>query len=235
MNRIFSLHVTSPRYVVRFLLLAGILLIPPLVETDAQENQQQTQDQQTQDRDGQSPRQTDTQDIDESELLWDGDNGDAGAGEEGEAGEEPGRLNTFTVWDFLRMILILGAVIALIYVVFWFIKKKGSPSLQDNDLFSIISTQAVASNRAIHIVQVGNQYFLVGSGENSVNLISEIEDKETVDEIRLKVSQREPGGKKSFKDMLSGMFGQSSSVRLDGGVSVKTDFLKNQRDRLKRM
>lgn len=227
MNRIFSLKPVSPGHVVRCLLVIGILLVPPLVEPGAQETGQQT--------DTQDTTQNDTQEIDESELLWNGDPADTGADEAAEGEEEPARLNTFTVWDFLRMILILGAVIGLIYVIFWFIKKKGSPSLQDNDLFSIVSTQAVASNRAIHLVQVGNQYFLVGSGENSVNLISEIEDKETVDEIRLKMSQREPGGKKSFRDMLSGMFGQSSSVRLDGGVSVKTDFLKNQRDRLKRM
>ena len=224
MNRIFSHQATAPRYILRCLLLAGVFLVLPLAEPGAQE----TEEQQTETQDT-------TQEIDESELLWDGETDDVGAEEDAEEGEEPGRLNTFTVWDFLRMILILGAVIGLIYVVFWFIKKKGSPSLQDNDLFSIISTQAVASNRAIHLVQVGNQYFLVGSGESSVNLISEIEDKETVDEIRLRLSKREPGGKKSFKDMLSGMFGQSSNVRLDGGTSVKTDFLKNQRDRLKRM
>ena len=225
MNRLFSHRAIRPGYILRCLLIGGVLLVPPLVEPGAQETEQQQQ----------TDTQDDTQEIDESELLWNGEPGEADAEAGAEAEDEPGRLNTFTVWDFLRMILILGAVIGLIYLIFWFIKKKGSPSLQNNELFSILSTQAVASNRAIHLVQVGNQYFLVGSGENSVNLISEIGDKETVDEIRLKMSQQEPGKKKSFTEMLSGMFGQSSSVRLDGGVSVKTDFLKNQRDRLKRM
>ncbi|MFW5768834.1 MAG: flagellar biosynthetic protein FliO [Spirochaetota bacterium] len=225
MNRIISQRAIRLRYILRYLLIAGVLLVPPLTESGAQEA----------DRQQQTDSQDDTQEIDESELLWNGEPGEDGAEAEAGAEDEPDRLNTFTVWDFLRMILILGAVIGLIYLIFWFIKKKGSPSLQNNELFSILSTQAVASNRAIHLVQVGNQYFLVGSGENSVNLISEIGDKETVDEIRMKMSQQEPGNKKSFRDMLSGMFGQSSSVRLDGGVSVKTDFLKNQRDRLKRM
>ena len=76
------------------------------------------------------------------------------------------------------MVLVLGAVIGVIYVIFYFLKRRGAPKMQDNELFSIISTQAITNNRTLHLVQVGNQYFLVGSSEQSVNLISEIEDKE---------------------------------------------------------
>ncbi len=186
------------------------------------------------------PAQQRARDIDESELLLDGPGEDAGEtggdtqaeapGEEGTA--EP--IGSITFWDFLRMILILGVIIGLIYLLFYFIKKRGSPRLQNNELFDIISTQAISNNRTVHLVQVGNQFFLIGAGEQSVNLISEIHDKETIDEIRLKLSNAKSGEKKNFRNIFSGLFGQGSG-RLDGSVNSNTDFLHKQRDKLRRM
>ncbi len=179
-------------------------------------------------------------DIDESELLLDGPGEDAGEND-GNAGEEASGeegttepIGNITFWDFLRMILILGVIIGLIYLLFYFIKKRGSPRLQNNELFDIISTQALSNNRTVHLVQVGNQFFLIGAGEQSVNLISEIQDKETIDEIRLKLSNVKSGEKKNFRNIFSGLFGQGS-VRLDGSVNSNTDFLHKQRDKLRRM
>lgn len=195
------------------LLFTGILL-PPLYSQD-------------------SGGRESVQDIDESELLLDGEEG-AGAGEEG--GDRPAAepVGNITFWDFLRMILILGVIIGLIYLIFYFIKKRGSPKLQNNELFDVVSTQALSNNRTIHLVQVGNQFFLIGSGEQSVNLISEIKDKETIDEIRLKLSNVSSGERKKFGQIFSGLFGQGS-VRLDGSVNSNTDFLHKQRDKLRRM
>lgn len=189
---------------------------------------------------GQLSAQESTQDIDESQLLLD-DAADAPEDTPGdtreeepaaEAAAEP--IGNITFWDFLRMVLILGVIIGLIYLLFYFIKKRGSPKLQNNELFEVISTQVLSSNRTIHLVQVGNQFFLIGSGEQSVNLISEIKDRETIDEIRLKLSNVKSGDRRNFKNIFSGLFGQGS-VRLDGSVNSNTDFLNRQRDKLKRM
>ncbi len=187
-----------------------------------------------------SQEREDTQDIDESKLLLDGGEETGEGTAEAEGGEEEvGPLSTFTFWDFLRMVLVLGAVIGVIYVIFYFLKRRGSAKLQDNELFSIISTQSITNNRTLHLVQVGNQFFLVGSSEQSVALISEIEDKETIDEIRLRMSNIKSSEKRSFKNIFSGIFGQGGggSVRLDGSVNTPAgnDFLKRQRDKLRGM
>ena len=188
----------------------------------------------------QTNRESSTQDIDESELLLDDiqEAPDGSAGDRGEEGlqedAEPEPIGNITIWDFLRMILILGVIIGLIYLIFYFLKKRGSPKLQNNELFEVISTQALSNNRTIHLVQVGNQYFLIGSGEQSVNLISEIKDQETIDEIRLKLSNVKSGDKRNFRNIFSGLFGQGG-VRLDGSVNSNSDFLHKQRDKLRRM
>lgn len=156
------------------------------------------------------------------------------------------RISTFTFWDFVRMILILAAVVAAIYLIFRILKKKSSPRLQDADLFKVLSTQVIANNRSLHLVEVGRQIFLVGAAENAVNLISEIADKETLDEIRLKSAQYKETERMTFVEKLSGIFKPLSGGRNVGGgtgaggpgsagiSAPPTEFFKKQRERLKR-
>ncbi|MEA1911271.1 MAG: hypothetical protein U9N32_06290, partial [Spirochaetota bacterium] len=43
--------------------------------------------------------------------------------------ENTAALNTFTVWDFVRMLLVLGAVLGFIYLLFFLLKKAGKPKI----------------------------------------------------------------------------------------------------------
>jgi len=166
-----------------------------------------------------------TEEIREEDLLFE---------EEGEPAPEgtAENLNAFTAWDFVRMILILVAVIAVIYIIFFFLKRSGKTNFQENNLFRIISSVSLSGNRALHLVKVGNQLFLVGSGENSVSLVSEITDKESVDEIQLKLSNISSENKKSFKALFSGMFGNTSGQKKTSVFMDSIDNIKKQRERL---
>jgi flagellar protein FliO/FliZ len=121
-----------------------------------------------------------------------------------------GGLTSFTLWDFLRMFLVLGGVIAAIYGVFYVLKRMGNPRMQGNTLISVISTQNLQGNRALHLVEVGNEVFLVGSSEGGVELVSRIEDRETLDQIRLYRSEMAMGGG-SFQRTLREMFQRGGS------------------------
>ncbi|TFG64889.1 MAG: hypothetical protein E4H36_01705 [Spirochaetales bacterium] len=198
--------------------------------------------------------------TDESTLLLGAQTDTAaGAGTGADNGGAGQRLKggSFTLWDFLRMILILAAVVAAIYFIFRLLKKKTGPKLQDAELFKILSTQVIANNRSLHLVEVGRQIFLVGAGENAVNLVSEVTDKETLDEIHLKAAEFKESEQKSFIEKLSGFFkpvNGDSAARLNAaglknqgavltglnppGMAAPphnpADFFKRQRERLKR-
>lgn len=168
-----------------------------------------------------------------------------------------GGLNSFSVWDFLRMFLVLGGVIASIYGVFFFLKKMGNPKYQSNNLISVLSTQNLQSNRALHLVEIGNEVFLVGSSEGGVELVGKIEEQETLDRIRLYRSEMNAGGGKSFQQSLRDMFfglsgrdgteqGESSSggsanvsgTQAEGGFGRSAQggfFIQKQRERLKNL
>jgi flagellar protein FliO/FliZ len=71
---------------------------------------------------------------------------------------------------FVRMIVGLLIVIAVIYGVYWLLKtygksKKTGPG--DGKL-EVVATTALAPNRSIHLVRVGDELVLVGSAEQSV-------------------------------------------------------------------
>ncbi|MDZ7795124.1 MAG: flagellar biosynthetic protein FliO [Spirochaetia bacterium] len=124
-------------------------------------------------------------------------------------------LNTFTVWDFLRMVLVLGGVIAAIYGIFFLLKRVGNPRAQPDSLINVLSTQNLQGNRSLHLVEVGNEVFLVGSAEGGVQLVSRIEESETLDAIHLYRSQLS-AGTQTFQNTLKGIFSKTSAPNGQG-------------------
>ncbi|MGC9312312.1 MAG: FliO/MopB family protein [Sediminispirochaetaceae bacterium] len=143
-------------------------------------------------------------------------------------------LNTFTIWDFLRMVLVLGGVIAAIYGIFFLLKRVGNPKSQPNNLITVLTTQNLQGSRALHLIEVGNEVYLVGSSDGGVSLVSRIEDGETLDQIRLYRSEVIAGGK-SFQQTLKGFFHKGSVPEADDSMQDGALFLQKQRERLKNM
>jgi len=147
--------------------------------------------------------------------------------------DEGGSLSVFTAWDFVRMVLILAAVIGAIYGIFHLLKRSGNPKFQETRLIRLLSSKTLTGSRALHLVEVGNQIFLVGTSENAVNLVSEISDKETVDGLKLQAASIDGTEKRSFSSLIGQAFGRST------GKSAQTvdpmAFLKTQRQRIRNM
>ena len=169
---------------------------------------------------------------DESTLSLDG-------GDTASENTVPQSVAPFSVWDFVRMAVVLGGVIAGIYGFLYLLKKLSGQKVQNNGLINLIGSQMLSGNRSLHIVQIGRQVFLVGASDGSVNLISEINDRESLDEIQLSLSKESSSERKSFTDVFSGLFGRpgmkpaqkSSETSMLGSV----DFLKQQQERLKKL
>ncbi len=147
--------------------------------------------------------------------------------------EDAAQVSVFSVWDFVRMVLILGAVIAAIYGVFYILKRSGNPKFQENRLIRVLSSKPIAGNRSLHLIEVGNQVFLVGAADNNLSLVSEIDDKETLDAIRLQSAEVRGEEKRNFQAVLSQMFGGTPKQQKNNGDPV--GFLRQQRQRLKQL
>ncbi|MFW6313003.1 MAG: FliO/MopB family protein [Spirochaetota bacterium] len=148
---------------------------------------------------------------------------------ESEAVETSERLSVsaFSFWDLVRMVLVLGTVVGIIYGVFYLLKRAGGGRFAQSDLIKVVGSQSLPGNRAIYLVQVGTQIFMVGAGGESITLLGEITDKETVDAMILASGAEEVGTQRSFGEILS------SLVKGDQGPSL--DLMRQQRERLQRL
>ena len=150
-----------------------------------------------------------------------------------EAVDGDGSLSVFSAWDFIRMILILAAVIGVIYGIFHLLKRSGNPKFQETRLIRVLSSKTLTGTRALHLVEVGNQVFLVGTSENAVNLVSEIVDKETVDGLKLQSANVDGNERRNFAAFLGQAFGKANGK--SRAAADPTAFLRQQRQRVRNL
>ncbi|HOV37748.1 MAG TPA: flagellar biosynthetic protein FliO [Spirochaetales bacterium] len=101
------------------------------------------------------------------------------------------------------MLLVLGFVLALVYVFFHYLKKLSTPRETGLEVIRLLESKTLSGNKQVHLVEVGEHIVLVGTADNSIQLLLELADKETLDRVRLKVSEmptRRPV--KNFADMV---------------------------------
>ena len=100
---------------------------------------------------------------------------DAEPASEGAAADSP----LISSWDFVRMVIILAAVVGVIYLIFYFLKRGMRKQLPDNEIIRLLGTRNLAGNRSLHLVELGKSVYLLGSAEGGITLISEVNDQET--------------------------------------------------------
>ncbi len=156
--------------------------------------------------------------IDERTLLF-ADQADSG---------QPQDLNVsgFSYWDLVRMVLVLACVVGLIYLVFYLLRRAGNGRYAQSDLITVVGSQPLPGNRAIYLVKVGPQVFMVGAGGESITLLGEITDKETVDAVVLTAGEA-GAARRSFAETLSSL--------VQGGQEPSFDLMRRQRERLERL
>ena len=125
--------------------------------------------------------------------------------------------------DIIRMLLVLGVVVAAIYGLFILLRRLSARQRQSSDSFRLHGSLSLTNNGSLHIVEVGSHLYLLGCGDQGVSLISEITDEASQEQIK-KIS-REAGGtpKRSFRQQLFNLL-PSASIKKRGATSTTTMF-----------
>jgi flagellar protein FliO/FliZ len=130
--------------------------------------------------------------------------------------------------NFFPMLMLLVLLIGAIYLIIRWITKKKNISFVGSEFAKVEGTKALALNKYLQLVNIGNKYYILGIADNSVNLIKEITDKEQIDLIRLDLSRSKPI--KSFVDQFK------NTIKNLVGIKSKKDNkkfkkqLKNQNE-----
>jgi flagellar protein FliO/FliZ len=177
--------------------------------------------------------------VNESELLIpDAPSGAAGATTGAAGAAATGAAGgsaiapAVSTWDFVRMLLILAAVVGAIYLLLWLLRRGAGKRVQENDLIRVLGSRTLAGTRTLHVVEVGTALYLIGSSDGGVELIAEVTDKESADGLRLRAAAEAPSARRTFQSVLSDIF---RPARRPTTMGESVGFLRRQRDRLKKL
>ena len=143
-----------------------------------------------------------------------------------------------TVWDFVKMFVILTLVIGMILGFLWFMRRLSGQGPGTDAPIKVLHTHALGGSRSLLVVEVGNEVLLIGAGDGGINLVKDLTGTEAGDTFRLVASQGLGNGpRKGFSDLLGNLMGVKAKIRPDVGQPAEnsSDFLKKQRERLKKL
>lgn len=135
-------------------------------------------------------------------------------------------LSSSFVFNFIKMIFALLLILALIYVILNFIKKR-------NKLFSNVNVLenlggiTVGANKSIQIVRIGSKIYLFGVGDN-VEMLQEITDDEIIDSLLTEEDAFKPA------TFLQG-FMQKKTINASNKESVETSFTNTLEEELNKI
>ena len=146
------------------------------------------------------------------------------------------------IWVFIRMLLVLAVVVAIIWFMFRYLKKKTMP--EDNNgepdpFLRKVSSVTLAPGKSVQIVTLIDKAYILGVADDSINLISEVDNKELVQDMNLYADKNQNQKRaKSFDELLeifmpkkkSGSVQKSSSQSAygDGSTDKLLNSLKNK-------
>ena len=143
----------------------------------------------------------------------------------GERKPEPKTSNPFLT--MLQIILYVGILGGGGYFLVRFIIKKGSlPSTENIEMVELLLTKQMGMGAFLQVAKVGKVYYLLSLSGEGLRLIDRITDQETIDWLELHKDQIKPKTVR-FLDILS-------HLPVAKGLN-RFDFLKNQKDRLKKL
>ena len=119
-----------------------------------------------------------------------------------------------SIFAILRMVLVLALVAGVIYLVVYFLRRMGKPQVEQNPHLKILASTHLGSGRYVHVVSVGKEAWLIGSGEGGVNHIAGIGDQEAIDAMVLDASKRKADTPEPFNF-------QSMLKKFSGGLTAK--------------
>ncbi len=92
------------------------------------------------------------------------------------------RAETSSLELGLRLVLSIVLVVVLVYLSVWALKKfysfKGASGTGSANSIQVIANAYIAPKKGLHIVKVGSKYILVGSSENSMNFLCDLNAEE---------------------------------------------------------
>jgi len=141
------------------------------------------------------------------------------------------------LFAMFRMVLVLALAALAIYGVVFFVKRISRPRAPRDPNLKILARVPLSGDSFAAVLALGAKAWLVGGSPGGVNLISEIEDSETIETMLLDYTKNNAEGAigrfLDFRSLIKkhDAAGESSKQARVSGSLIES--LKKQRERLK--
>ena len=132
----------------------------------------------------------------------------------------------------LRTLAVLAVIIIGIFLLFRVLVRKRNRLVTDTEIIKVHATFPLAANKLIQVVEIAEKMLVLGVSDANINLITEVQDKETIDRIKVMSSKESQGGQ-SFKDQFIKLLG-GRVFQKGGQISYFTNY-KKRIDRMKKL
>jgi len=142
-------------------------------------------------------------------------------------------LDSSSIFLVLQMVLVLALAALAIYGVVFIIKRISRPQESRDPNLKILARVPLGNDAFAALISVGAKVWLVGGGSNGVNLISEIDDTESIETMLLEDAGRteETGIRRYFN--FASLLRRRPGMKEELPGSSHAEDLRKQRERLR--
>ena len=142
------------------------------------------------------------------------------------------------LWQFIRTLLTLAVLLGIFYGIFRLYRFKRELPSQNFSAVSSIYEYPLGTNQRLQIIEIAGKLMILGVSENSIQLISEISDKYTVDRIKLDCAEdsKQPRAdfltelSRAIKTNIAQRLGKKNSSSFSSSLENSADTLEAQRE-----
>ncbi len=134
----------------------------------------------------------------------------------------------------IKMIASLAFVLSGILLVYWVFKKflwKGTTAFGGGNLIKTLATSYLGQKKAVSIIEVAGELLVLGISDNHVSLLTKIEDRTRIEEIRKACGHKHSSP--SFEDRLKRVSLKFKGNKGKDMLSELTDSIQEKVNRLK--
>lgn len=106
-------------------------------------------------------------------------------------------------WQFVRTLLTLALLLAIFYGIFRLYKFRRELPSQNFSAVSSLYEYPLGPNQRLQILEIAGRLMILGVSEQSIQLISEVTDKYTIDRIKLDCAEDSRAPRADFLTELS--------------------------------
>jgi flagellar biogenesis protein FliO len=155
-------------------------------------------------------------------------------------------------WLIFKTIIVLGLLVGGFYYFYRFVTKKTGMHLVGRDVIKVLSIVPVGQNKFLQVIDLAGRIMVIGVSDSNINVITEIEDKDEADRIRLLSSKSAPVQPGGFQEYISKYISKyipkllgkeihddkahdNYEIKYQDSETDRIDYLRKQRERLKKI